>query len=66
MERLHEQEVPFAPVYGTDEVGADPQVRHLGSMTFFPDRSVRNFTCPLSFSQRSTPPAHDPVPLIQF
>ena len=39
MERLHEQEVPFAPVYGTDEVLADPQVRHLGSMTFFP-RSV--------------------------
>ena len=66
MERLHEEEVPFAPVYGTDEVLADPQVRHLGSMTFIPDRSVRNFTCPLSFSQRSTPPAHDPVPLIQF
>ena len=32
MERLHEQEVPFAPVYGTDEVLADPQVRHLGSI----------------------------------
>ena len=32
MERLHEQEVPFAPVYGTDEVVADPQVRHLGSI----------------------------------
>ena len=32
MERLHEQEVPFAPVCGTDEVLADPQVRHLGSI----------------------------------
>ena len=32
MERLHEQEVPFAPVYGTDEVLADPQVCHLGSI----------------------------------
>ena len=32
MKRLHEQEVPFAPVYGTDEVLADPQVRHLGSI----------------------------------
>ena len=32
MQRLHEQEVPFAPVYGTDEVLADPQVRHLGSI----------------------------------
>ena len=32
MERLQEQEVPFAPVYGTDEVLADPQVRHLGSI----------------------------------
>lgn len=32
MERLQEQEVPFAPVYGTDEVLEDPQVRHLGSI----------------------------------
>ena len=32
MQRLQEQEVPFAPVYGTDEVMEDPQVRHLGSI----------------------------------
>ena len=32
IQRLQEQEVPFAPVYGTDEVMEDPQVRHLGSI----------------------------------
>lgn len=29
--RLEEQDVPYAPVYGVDEVIADPQVGHLGT-----------------------------------
>lgn len=33
LQRLDAHEVPLAPVYRTDEVVADPQVRHLG--TFF-------------------------------
>ena len=31
MDRLQENDVPFAPVYGSDEVVTDPHVRHLGT-----------------------------------
>ena len=30
-ERLEAQDVPYAPVYGIDDVIADPQVQHLGT-----------------------------------
>ena len=32
LQRLEEYDVPFAPVYGLDEVIKDPQVQHLGSI----------------------------------
>ena len=64
MERLHEQEVPFASVYGTDEVVADPQVRHLGSIYEIaqagaePSKAIRR---PVRYDGERGPDA-DPAP----
>ena len=64
MERLHEQEVPFAPVYGTDEVLADPQVRHLGSIYEIAQagaESSRAIRRPVRYDGEREPDA-DPAP----
>ena len=66
MKRLHEQEVPFAPVYGTDEVLADPQVRHLGSIYGMAQAGTEPFKAirrPVRYDGERGPDA-DPAPLL--